>query len=258
MSSRIHAYLRNNVLGLVAIFIALGAGAYAAGLPKNSVKSKQIKDGQVKANDLAVDSVTTEKVVDNSLDGGAIAEASLDSAVLQSRVSGACPANEAVRAVGQNGNVTCEASISGPPTGAAAGDLAGSYPDPTLRAAEGLHYIGAAGEPGFQNSWGNFGSHFAKAAFYKDRAGVVHLRGLVNGGTFGVSNSTIFSLPSAYAPCGAGSLDPNISFLAFGTISNNAIGRISVYDGTGEAVVTAEVGSSWISLDGISWRADGC
>ena len=45
MARRIAAYLRNNVLGLIAIFIALAAGAYAAGLPKNSVKSKQIKAG---------------------------------------------------------------------------------------------------------------------------------------------------------------------------------------------------------------------
>lgn len=42
-----------NVISLTALFIALGAGAYAAGLAPNSVKSKNIKDGQVKQRDLA-------------------------------------------------------------------------------------------------------------------------------------------------------------------------------------------------------------
>lgn len=39
----IRTHLRSNVVGYVALFLALTAGAYAAGLPKNSVKSKQIK-----------------------------------------------------------------------------------------------------------------------------------------------------------------------------------------------------------------------
>ena len=69
MASRITGYLRNNVLGLVALFIALGAGAYAAGLPKNSVKSKQIKAGAVKTDELADNAVTSPKVADGSLLG---------------------------------------------------------------------------------------------------------------------------------------------------------------------------------------------
>jgi len=43
-----------NVMATIAVFIALGTGAYAAvNLPKNSVTSKQIKNGQVKPPDLA-------------------------------------------------------------------------------------------------------------------------------------------------------------------------------------------------------------
>ena len=81
--------LVGNVLGLVALFIALGAGAYAAGLAPNSVKSKHIKDGQVKENDLGVESVTntalglnsvaSENVVDNDLAGADIDEDGLGS-----------------------------------------------------------------------------------------------------------------------------------------------------------------------------------
>jgi hypothetical protein len=77
MAGRISTYLRNNVLGLVAIFIALGAGAYAAGLPKNSVKSKQIKAGAVKNSDLADNAVTSEKVKDGSLLGADFATGEL-------------------------------------------------------------------------------------------------------------------------------------------------------------------------------------
>ena len=69
MARRIAAFLRNNVLGLIAIFIALAAGAYAAGLPKNSVKSKQIKAGAVKNAELADNAVTSPKVADGSLLG---------------------------------------------------------------------------------------------------------------------------------------------------------------------------------------------
>ena len=45
--------LVGNVLGLLALFIALGAGAYAAGLAPDSVKSKHIVNEQVKEQDLA-------------------------------------------------------------------------------------------------------------------------------------------------------------------------------------------------------------
>jgi hypothetical protein len=67
MVERITAYLRNNVLGLIALFIALGGVAYAAGLPKNSVTSKQIKAGAVKTGELANNAVTSPKVANGSL-----------------------------------------------------------------------------------------------------------------------------------------------------------------------------------------------
>jgi hypothetical protein len=57
-----------NVMATVAVFVALGGTGYAAiTLPKNSVKSKQIKNGQVKGADLAANAVTTKKVKDGTL-----------------------------------------------------------------------------------------------------------------------------------------------------------------------------------------------
>jgi hypothetical protein len=68
MSLRRHL-TANNVLAVVALFIALGAGAYATGLKRNSVKSKQIKDGAVKTRDIADDALIDSKIKDGSLGG---------------------------------------------------------------------------------------------------------------------------------------------------------------------------------------------
>jgi hypothetical protein len=46
------AWMRSNVLGLIAIFIALSGSAYAASVAKNSVTSKSIKNGAVQSADV--------------------------------------------------------------------------------------------------------------------------------------------------------------------------------------------------------------
>ena len=57
-----------NVIATIALFIALGGGAYAlTKLPKNSVKSKQIKNGQVRNADLAADAVDAGKLAPGSV-----------------------------------------------------------------------------------------------------------------------------------------------------------------------------------------------
>jgi hypothetical protein len=79
----------SNVVATIALLIALGGGAYAAvTLPKNSVKSKQIKNKTIKSKDLKkksvglgqlkADAVDGSKVDDDSLKGVDIDESSLD------------------------------------------------------------------------------------------------------------------------------------------------------------------------------------
>jgi hypothetical protein len=86
-----------NVMSVIAVFIAIGGGAYAAGLAKNSVKSKQIAAGAVKKSELASGAVvekkvaggavstekigdgavTTDKIADNAVTGAKVDEGSL-------------------------------------------------------------------------------------------------------------------------------------------------------------------------------------
>lgn len=80
-------------LSTVALFAALGGGAYAASeigskdIKKNAVKSKQIKAGAVKNAEIAVGAVSSDKLADGAvtaakLAGGAIADGSIDTAKL--------------------------------------------------------------------------------------------------------------------------------------------------------------------------------
>ena len=81
-------FIRSNLIGLLALFVALGGTAYAVTkAPKNSVVSSSIKKGQVKSSDLAngaatgaklgASSVDSSKFADNALTGADIDESSL-------------------------------------------------------------------------------------------------------------------------------------------------------------------------------------
>jgi hypothetical protein len=87
----ISTYLRSNVLGLVAIFIALSGTAYAIDGPlagQNQVGSDDIINGEVKRDDIASDAVRTGKVLNGTLLAEDIATGAVSSSeVLDSTLS---------------------------------------------------------------------------------------------------------------------------------------------------------------------------
>ncbi|CAA9396216.1 MAG: hypothetical protein AVDCRST_MAG22-893 [uncultured Rubrobacteraceae bacterium] len=139
---------------------------------------------------------------------------------------------------------------------------------------EAWHNVGFPGEPAFGRGgadndciWGNFGDgQHNLAGFYKDQSGTVHLKGLVKvaDGTGGQcdaldddpqvpdANLTIFRLPDGYLPARR-----NVHV----AISGEQLGRVDVDpDGTVSAGVvtpnTVANAKSWLSLDGITFRAE--
>ncbi|MGI9020021.1 MAG: hypothetical protein ACR2G3_04845 [Solirubrobacterales bacterium] len=114
MRGRIGTHLRGNVIGYVALFVALSGTAWA--VQNDSVRSRHIVDGQVKTPDLADNAVTNAKVADdaigsaevapNSLAGGDLDESSLNLAaepwheITPAEFSSGCWANR--NAAGRN------------------------------------------------------------------------------------------------------------------------------------------------------------
>lgn len=112
------AHFRRNVVAYLALFVALGSGTALAAsqvtgkdIAKNAIKSKHIKDGQVRAADLGPGAVSSDKVADNSLTG-----ADIDESTLQLPAAPTAPATPAAPAPDLSGfpEVVGSGYISGP------------------------------------------------------------------------------------------------------------------------------------------------
>jgi hypothetical protein len=66
-----------NVMASIAVFVAIGGGAYAAGIAKDSVGTKQLKDNGVKSADLKDGGIATVDIKSGAVTGGTIADGSV-------------------------------------------------------------------------------------------------------------------------------------------------------------------------------------
>lgn len=109
MFSRIRAHVRNNLIGYLALFVALGGSASAAFIAANSVNSRSIVNGQVRRADLANGGVTRPKVSRNAINGAKILNGTVTGADVNEATLGAVPS------AGAAGNATL---LQGNPPGA--------------------------------------------------------------------------------------------------------------------------------------------
>ena len=108
LSRRIREHVRSNVVGYLALFVALGAAPAwamtigASDIQRNAVRSRHIKAKNVRRTDLAIGAVNSRRVANGSLRGADIDETTLSrigSGVLGGNVAQPeSPATAAVRA----------------------------------------------------------------------------------------------------------------------------------------------------------------
>jgi hypothetical protein len=116
-----------------------------------------------------------------------------------------------------------------------------------IDASGNLFLLGQIEEEGWtdatlQNSWAHYGSPFANAGFYKDKQGVVHLRGVIRNGVT-TTNTVLFTLPAGYRP-------PTRKLIA--TQSNGSEARFDIAT-NGDVLI--QIGSStWFSFENCSFR----
>jgi hypothetical protein len=205
-------------VALVALFISLGGVSFGAAVV---ITGKSIKNNTVGTKDLKNNDIRGKDVRNGTLKGSDIVESSL------AQVPSAASADNATSAA----TATNATQLGGT---AASGYAKNTY--------EGVHLVGAAGEPAFGTGWSNFGGGFTPAGFYKDSLGIVHLQGLVNTGPGAVA----FVLPAAYRP----------STQHYQIIAEGGTGEAHVtVSPTGSVFVFNYAGGSFVSLEYINFKA---
>jgi hypothetical protein len=234
-------------LAFVALLAALSGSAVA--LPgKGKVDSGDLKRGAVHRSDLAAGAVTGRKVRDESLTGADLDERTLAGVPLADRAGHADSARRAdIADTARTANRSAIADA--------------------VAAPEPYHVVGSPGEPPFLNGCKRYtleldgiDADVTAPAFYKDREGVVHLRGVF---TCSANSVEVFKLPEGYRPA-----PRRLLLLVAGCLE----GCRDTPDGNSERADIAFVGGAGdlpgldgavrgsgtvVSLDGVSFRAEG-
>jgi hypothetical protein len=208
-----------NVMATIAVFIALGGAGYAATrLPKNSVGTKQIKNGAVTGAKISLSTIGTvpsAKSADTAQNAASAGHAaSADTAAAATNASHAGTADNAT-------------ALGGLAPGAYA--HAGALPMTNATLENGWTATVTFGTPGYA----------------KDPFGIVHLYGAVYRPTD--SYNRVFTLPPEDRP----SYEIDIP----AAIGAGAVGVL--YVGTTGQVQPLSSATSFIDLEGVSFRAGG-
>lgn len=277
MLAKFFAHARSNLVAYLALVVAMGGTSYAATqLPANSVGNSQLKADAVRGPKVKEGSLNGSDLKDNSLTGVDIDESSLGFVPGAFNAFNAANATNAQNATNAaNANNAQNASNAQNATNAAnaaqlGGVAAGSYALRTDLQSEAIHAVVGPGNLQCQTETGRFcanpnqglcvnwrnwspdsGAGFPPAGFYKDPAGVVHLRGRVIDATSGGAGcqglpSGVFYLPTGYRPAG-GTEEFAVADCSTG-ITTMAVKT------DGEVTRT---GSSCFTLSGVTFRSGG-
>lgn len=230
-------HITNNVVGYIALVIALSGSAYAVTAQdgpapgQNSVGSLDIINGQVLTDDIGAGQVTRPKIAANAINGALVA----------------------------NGSLTQLDLYQAPWVNVAANPLT---PDPLAEPCThgGTAIFCGSATGAFGNIyWANYGDGFQAARFYRDTNYQVHLEGLVKYSpgldTSGDPWYPIFLLPPGYRPA-AGLIFP-ITCSLKGQPGHDGHGRLDIRP-NGEVFyenVDDCAEGYYLSLSGVSFRA---
>jgi hypothetical protein len=238
------------IVAVVALVCALTGTAWAA-LGKNSVGTKQLKNGAVSTAKIKKEAVTAKKIKKHTLTGEDINLSKLGTVPSATNATSAVNATNAANAA--NATNAGHATTAG--TAAA------------LTALEPVHFVGTPGEPPFING-ANIpaseleentltGVSLRSVGFYKDHEGIVHLEGdafVGSGGT--LPYAIVFALPPGFRPAAKTSLTfPNVE----GEQSISIVGSDVSAEGqdySGDVLLITEGSDNLASFNGITFRAE--